>query len=57
VVLDEDEIPLALDAATRARIERSQATTCWPRAGALRLELEAHSDALWPRVFEQGRLR
>ncbi|HXU81293.1 MAG TPA: DUF402 domain-containing protein [Polyangia bacterium] len=56
VVLDEDEIPLALDAATRARIERTRDDVL-ARAAALRLELEAHSDRLWPRVFEQGRLR
>jgi predicted RNA-binding protein associated with RNAse of E/G family len=56
VVLDEDEIPLALDSATRARIDRTRDDVL-ARAPALRVELEAHSDRLWPRVFEQGRER
>jgi predicted RNA-binding protein associated with RNAse of E/G family len=56
VVLDEDEIPLALDSATRARIERTRDDVL-ARASALRMELEAHTDRLWTRVFEQGRRR
>jgi predicted RNA-binding protein associated with RNAse of E/G family len=56
LVLDEDEIPLALDSATRARIERTRDDVL-ARASALRMELEAHTDRLWPRVFEQGRRR
>jgi predicted RNA-binding protein associated with RNAse of E/G family len=55
-VLDEDEVPLALPAATRARIERTRDDVL-ARASALRMELEAHTDGLWPRVFEQGRRR
>jgi predicted RNA-binding protein associated with RNAse of E/G family len=56
VVLDEDEIPLALDATTRARIDRAKQDVL-TRAGALRVELEAHSDALWPAVFNVDRRR
>jgi predicted RNA-binding protein associated with RNAse of E/G family len=56
VVLDEDEIPLALDSVTRARIDRAKVDVL-ARAGALRVELEAHSDALWPVVFDGARLR
>jgi predicted RNA-binding protein associated with RNAse of E/G family len=56
VVLDEDEIPLALDSATRARIERTRDLVL-ARAPALRLELEARSDLLWPRVFDRDRRR
>jgi len=56
VVLDEDEIPLALDSTTRARIDRAKQDVL-TRAGALRVELEAHSDALWPAVFNTERRR
>lgn len=56
VVLDEDEIPLALDSTTRARIDRAKQDVL-TRAGALRVELEAHSDALWPVVFNAERRR
>jgi predicted RNA-binding protein associated with RNAse of E/G family len=56
VVLDEDEIPLALDATTRSRIDRAKQDVL-TRAGALRLELEAHSDKLWPKVFDTDRRR
>jgi predicted RNA-binding protein associated with RNAse of E/G family len=55
-VLDEDEIPVAVDRDTRARIERGKQEVL-ARAAALRLELEAHSDRLWPLVFEAGRRR
>jgi predicted RNA-binding protein associated with RNAse of E/G family len=55
-VLDEDEIPIAADRETRARIERGKQDVL-ARAAALRLELEAHTDRLWPRVFEPERRR
>jgi predicted RNA-binding protein associated with RNAse of E/G family len=55
-VLDEDEIPIAVDRDTRARIERGKQEVL-ALAAALRLELEAHSDRLWPQVFEAGRRR
>jgi predicted RNA-binding protein associated with RNAse of E/G family len=56
VVLDEDEVPLALEAATRARIDQAKHDVL-ARAADLRIELEAHSDALWPRVFGEERRR
>jgi hypothetical protein len=56
IVLDEDEIPLALEAATRARIGQSK-NDVLGRAGTLRIELEARSDALWPSVFQEERRR
>jgi uncharacterized protein len=56
VVLDEDEVPLALEAATRARIEQTKRDVL-ARAADLRIELEARSDALWPRVFGEERRR
>jgi predicted RNA-binding protein associated with RNAse of E/G family len=56
VVLDEDEVPLALEAATRARIDQTKRDVL-ARAADLRIELEARSDALWPRVFGEERRR
>jgi predicted RNA-binding protein associated with RNAse of E/G family len=56
VVLDEDEIPHATDAPTRARIEQAKQEVL-ARAGTLRIELEASADRLWPRVFGRERQR
>jgi predicted RNA-binding protein associated with RNAse of E/G family len=56
VVLDEDEVPLALEAATRARIDQTTRDVL-ARAADLRIELEARSDALWPGVFGEERRR
>lgn len=54
-VLDEEEIPAAADAATRARIgaARERALADLP---ALVRELETHRAALWPVVIETGAL-
>lgn len=55
-VLDEDEIPHATDATTRARIDHAKHDVL-RRASTLRIELEAASDRLWPVVFGQERRR
>jgi hypothetical protein len=53
-VLDEDELPVGLDAATRARIEEAkQSILADPRR--LLAEIDARSRALYPRVFPAGR--
>jgi predicted RNA-binding protein associated with RNAse of E/G family len=54
VVLDEDEVPPALDAATRARIDQARKHVL-AHAEVLRIELEARTDSLWPRVFGEER--
>jgi hypothetical protein len=56
VVLDEDEIPLALDAATRTRIEEAKHQV-GGEAGDQRIERAAQADRLWPRVFGEERRR
>ena len=53
-VLDEDELPLDLDAATRARIEEARRSILAdPRR--LLAEIEGRSRTLYPRVFPAGR--
>jgi predicted RNA-binding protein associated with RNAse of E/G family len=49
-VLDEDELPPALEPATRARIEATTRAVL-SQAGSLSAEVEAHSRALWPAAF------
>jgi predicted RNA-binding protein associated with RNAse of E/G family len=56
LVLDEDELPPDLDADTWARIDRARAEVL-SRAQTLPGELEAASDAYWPRVFGLERRR
>jgi predicted RNA-binding protein associated with RNAse of E/G family len=49
-ILDEDELPVTLDAPTRARIETAKALVLG-QAEDLRREVAARSSALWPQVF------
>jgi predicted RNA-binding protein associated with RNAse of E/G family len=49
-VLDEDELPVTLDAPTRAVIEAARATVL-AQASALCQEVDGRSRALWPEVF------
>jgi predicted RNA-binding protein associated with RNAse of E/G family len=49
-VLDEDEVPVTLDAATRASITAAQAMVLQD-AEALREEIDRRSRVLWPQVF------
>jgi uncharacterized protein len=53
-VLDEDELPPDLDAATRARIEVAKRSIL-ADPQRLTAEIEARSRALYPRVFPAGR--
>jgi predicted RNA-binding protein associated with RNAse of E/G family len=53
-VLDEDELPPALEPALRARIAAARDLVL-ARAPALRAEMDALSTALWPQVFGGGR--
>jgi uncharacterized protein len=53
-VLDENELPVTLDAATRARIEDARAMVL-EQAPALREELEHRSRLLWPEAFPAER--
>jgi hypothetical protein len=55
LVLDEDELPPALDAPTRQSITRARALVL-AAADDLRAELGARSAALWPGVFAEGPL-
>jgi len=55
-VLDEHELPADTAPELRARIERSRDDVL-ARAAALGAEIEAASDALWPRAFGMGRTR
>jgi hypothetical protein len=56
IVLDEHELPSVLDPATRARIHAAKEQLL-AGAGDLKIEIEAASDRLWPKVFGRGRLR
>ena len=53
-VLDEDEVPPDLDAATRARIEEAKRAILADPRGLI-TEIEARSRALYPRVFPAAR--
>jgi predicted RNA-binding protein associated with RNAse of E/G family len=53
-VLDEDELPPGLDAATRARIEAARREVLEQHAPVI-ADLESQATALWPRLFGVGR--
>lgn len=54
IVLDEHELPSALDEETRQRIGRAQREVL-DQAATIRDEIDAASTALWPRVFGEKR--
>jgi predicted RNA-binding protein associated with RNAse of E/G family len=56
LVLDEDELPPDLDAATQAAIAAARAEVL-ARLPALTTELASEADALWPRAFGTDRQR
>jgi hypothetical protein len=56
IVLDEHELPTMLDPRTRRRIQDSKEELL-EGAPDLRIEIEAASDRLWPKVFGGARSR